>query len=236
MLATPRIPAFAACLAAFMAATVAPAAEAEWRNRYLEPAIQAWMGVVTMLAEDGEREEGSREPRGRDRGHRLHDHGGPGHRGPHHGRMHAPDHPHRHHMGPPRPESPRTGALSMLHDISDRLARIERMLAARAAGGPGRGEWRGPGRPEMSSEAREMMEARRARMKAARDKWEQASPEEREEMKKKCQERRGEASRRMEDATPRMEGSRPRGQDMEARIEQLEAEITRLKQALEEDD
>ena len=90
-------------------------------------------------------------------------------------------------MGP-RPEGPRADALSMLQDISGRLARIERMLAARgpggpSTGGPGRGEWRGAGRPEMSSEAREMMEARMAKMKEARQKFEQASPEEQEKMK-----------------------------------------------------
>jgi hypothetical protein len=263
MLATPRIPASAACLAALVAATVAPApaAAADWRQSYLEPAIQAWMGVVTMLAEDGEREGRPHERRGRERGHGMHDHGD---HGPPWGRMHDPGH-----MGPPGPEGPRAGALSMLHDISDRLARIERLLAGRASGGPGRGDGRGPGRPEMSSAAREMMEARRARMKqarerwehaspeereemkqqwearmqegreklkAAREKWEQASPEERQGMKKQWQERRGEAGRRMEAMKSGMDGSRPRWQDMEARVKQLEAEVARLKQALEQGD
>jgi hypothetical protein len=215
MLATPRVPASAACLAALVAATVAPApvAAAEWQTRCLEPAIQAWMGVVTMLAEDGAREERPHERRDHQRGREMHghrhDHNGRAHHGPHDGRMHPPGHPHSAHMGPPRPEGPRADALSMLQDISGRLARIERMLAARAPGGPGRGEWRGPERPDMSSEAREMMGSSRARMQAAREQWEQASPEEREKMKQQWQERMTEGREKMKAAREKWEQASP---------------------------
>ena len=63
MLATPRTPVSAGCLAALVAALVAPVpvAAGEWQRSYLEPAVQAWMGVVTLLAEDGEREEEKRD-------------------------------------------------------------------------------------------------------------------------------------------------------------------------------
>jgi hypothetical protein len=227
MLALPRLPASVGCLAGLIAVAVTPApgAAAEWPRSYLEPAIQAWMGVVTMLAEDGEREETTPDRPGRRRGHGMegdrHDHG---HHGPHHGPMPPHRHGHRPHMGPPRPEGVRADALSMLHDIAGRLARIERMLAAR-----GPGEWRGAGRPEMSSAAREMMEARQAGMKQARETWEQASPEERKEMKQKRE-------ARMNAGRDKMQEARKRFQDMEARVEQLEAEVTRLKQAAEKPD
>ena len=244
MLALHRLPASVGCAAALIAAAVAPSpvAAAEWQRNYLEPAIQAWMGVVTMLAEDGEREERPDDRPERRRGPGMqgdrHGHGGHGHHGPHHGRMHPHGPPHHAHMGPPRPEGPRADAISMLHDISGRLTRIERMLTGRGpggppVGGPGRGEWRGAGRPDMSSEAREMREARmmegREKMKAARDKWEQASPEEREQMKQQWQ-------ARMQEGREKMQGARQRFQDMEARIKQLEAEVARLTQAAEKDD
>jgi hypothetical protein len=230
MLALPRLPASVGCLAALMAVAVTPApgAAAEWPQNYLEPAIQAWMGVVTMLAEDGEREETTPDRRGRRRGHGMeggrHGHSGHGHHGPHHGPMPPHRHEHRPHMGPPRPEGPRADAIAMLHDIAGRLARIERMLAAR-----GPGEWRGAGRPEMSAEAREMMDARRARMKQARETWEQASPEEREALKQKREVR-------MNAGREKMQAARKRFQDMEARVKELEAEVSRLKQAAENDD
>jgi hypothetical protein len=231
MFAMPRLPASVGCVAALISVSTAPTpvVAAEWQRNYLEPAIQAWMGVVTMLAEDGEREKNAPDRGDRRRGRAMHG-DRHGHHGPHHGRMH----PHHARMGPPRPEGPRADAISMLHEIAGRLARIERMLAGRGpggppAGGPGRGEWRGAGRPEMSSEAREMMEARRARMKQARDKWEQASPEEREKMKQQWQ-------ARMQEGREQMQWARQRFQDMEARIKQLEAEVARLKQAAEKDD
>jgi hypothetical protein len=49
----------AACLTALLVAggSTRPAAAADWRQSYLEPAVQAWMGLVTLLAEDGERAE-----------------------------------------------------------------------------------------------------------------------------------------------------------------------------------
>lgn len=66
MFAPSRIRSSFGCLAALAAAALAPApvAAGDWQRGYLEPAIQAWMGVVTLLAEDGEREE-KHERRGR---------------------------------------------------------------------------------------------------------------------------------------------------------------------------
>ena len=51
MLATPRTPVSAGCLAALVAALVAPApvAAGDWQRSYLEPAVQAWMGVVNRV-------------------------------------------------------------------------------------------------------------------------------------------------------------------------------------------
>lgn len=216
-----------ACLAGLLAGggTGRPAAAAtEWQQAYLEPAVQAWMGVVTLLAEDGERAEkgeseqcdgdcqdgcmrcDGKDDKGRRHGerHRRHAHAGSGHHhgGPAHGRM-----------GPPRPEGPRGDALAMLNDIVGRLSRIEAMLAdrgpmmGRGAGGPpaaGRGAWQGRGGPHASPEMRAMMEARmkegREKMQEAREKWEQASPEEREEMKKQMESRRREYREKMEQA------------------------------------
>ncbi|MFM7137783.1 MAG: hypothetical protein ACKO1M_12055, partial [Planctomycetota bacterium] len=59
MFVMPCLPASVGCLAVLMAVTIAPApvAAADWQRSYLEPAVQAWMGVVTLLADDGEREE-----------------------------------------------------------------------------------------------------------------------------------------------------------------------------------
>ena len=169
MFAMPRLPTSVGCLAALVAATIppAPGAAADWQRSYLEPAVQAWMGMVTMLAEDGEREERKRDRDGRGegqdnprgecrgdckgecvhcRGQRPGGHEGDKHHGGHHRPGMHGDHGHHapHHapMGPPRPEGPRADAISMLHDISGRLARIERMLAARGPGGPPAG---GPG-------------------------------------------------------------------------------------------
>jgi hypothetical protein len=225
MFALPRIPASAGCLAALVVATIAPApvAAADWQRGYLEPAIQAWMGVVTMLAEDGERE-GDRHHGGH---HRHGMHGGRHEHG-HHGRMHAPGHPHHAHMGPPRPEGPRADAITMLQDISGRLARIERMLAARGPGGPGRGEWRGAERPEMSSAARGMMEARmkegREKMKAAREKWEKASPEDREKMKQEWEARMKEGREKMERARAEKGERSGNADEMKQAMERFRAE------------
>lgn len=264
MFAISCIPASFGFLAAIAAATATPAPDhvAEWQRGYLEPAIHAWTGVVTMLAEDGEREGEKHDDGGRNER---------GDRGRHHGRMHAPGHWHHANMGP-RTEGPRADAISMLQDISRRLARIERMLDTRGrggppTGGPGRGEWRGEGRPEMSSAVREMMQARMAKMKEAREKWEKASPEEREKMKREWESRmkeghermerprsekeersgdvdrmkqamermREEGHKRMEDAKAKMEEARGRFQQMETRLKQLEAEVTRLNKTAEKD-
>ena len=57
-------------LAAYLAAALAVAgagrtvAAADWQRAYLEPAVQAWMGVVTLLAEDGERETSEQRQQG----------------------------------------------------------------------------------------------------------------------------------------------------------------------------
>lgn len=285
-MACPRpLPASCGCLAAFMAAALAsaPVTAGEWQRTYLEPAVQAWMGVVTLLAEDGEREGGRREGRGSregkegDRGeckgdcgdtcercrgqrhdgdkhdgeHRRpgmhgdhHGHHGSHHPGPHHGQMHAPGHGHHGpmahgHMGPPRPEGQRGDAIAMLHEISGRLARIERMLAARGvggppSGGPGRGEWHGGHRHEMSAAGRAMMEERMAKMKEAREKWEQASPEAREKMKQEWEARMKEGREKMQAAREKYEQASPEErekmrQEWEARMKEGREKMERAR-------
>lgn len=260
-----------ACLIACLAAggTAPPAPAAEWQRTYLEPAIQAWMGAVALLAEEAESEERSAECRGdgeckgdcpacRDKAHRKHDreHAGRGmvHPHRHHGWMHGPSGPRRMHpsgapphgpLGPARPEGPRADALTMLQDISQRLIRIERMLAGRdraptAAGGArrGPGEERGPA--AMSSEARdamrETMKARTARMKQAKETWDRASPAEREAMKKRWEARPQEGREPAAEGRARMEQARQRFQEMVQRIERLEAEVERLRKAAESKD
>lgn len=229
------------CLVVFLTAGGAarPTAAADWQRTHLEPAVQAWMSVVTLLAEDGEREERPDPPRRPDRREAGRTHGPDGHRG-----MHPPGPPHGR-MGPPPPEGPRVDALAMLRDISNRLARMERMLADRGRGGPPpggprRGGWGDGGRPEMSPEAREamreMMEGRMNRMKEARKKWEQASPEEREAMRKQWESRMQEGREQMQEAREKMREVRARFQEMDRRIERLEAEVRRLRQAAETED
>ena len=219
MMSVSRIQIFACLAAVGTAGAVQPAAATDWRQNYLEPAVGAWMGVVTLLAEDGERG---------DRGHRR-------------DRMPSPGMPPRGRMEPPRPEGPRRDALAMLNDIVGRLSRIERMLAARGPGrpegpgGPRRGEWQG-GRRAMPQVSPERRDAMRARMKEAREKWENASEEERAEMKKAWEARMKAGRERMREPRPRMEEARERFQAMQQRIERLEAELARMKKAAERDD
>jgi hypothetical protein len=219
MMSVSRIQIFACLAAVGTAGAVQPAAATDWQQNYLEPAVGAWMGVVTLLAEDGERG---------DRGHRR-------------DRMHSPGTPPRGRMEPPRPEGPRRDALAMLNDIVGRLSRIERMLAARGPGssdrpgGPRRGEWQG-GRRAMPQASPEMREPMQSRMKEAREKWENASEEERAEMKKAWEARMKARRERMQEPRARMEEARRRFQAMQQRIERLEAELARMKKAAEQDD
>jgi len=263
MMSVSRIPIFA-CLAAIgTAGAVQPAAATDWQQNYLEPAVGAWMGVVTLLADGGEKQckgeckgRSAEDKKARDGGrrggkaegrHRGHDgdhgrmsgpHGPEGHR---RDRMHSPGRPPHGRMEPPRPEGPRRDALAMLNDIVGRLSRIERMLAARGPGmpdgpgGPRRGEWQG-GRRAMPQVSPERRDAMRARMKEAREKWENASEEERAEMKKAWEARMKAGRERMREPRPRMEEARERFQAMQQRIERLEAELARMKKAAERDD
>lgn len=225
----------ATCLAALVVAgTIAgPAAAADWQQTYFEPAVQAWMGVVTLLADEGDvcsecekgdceacrgdraaaggdrRRHGDQRPSRGDRPHRPR-HAGAAHRQHHKpGDMHPPAPPRHARMGPPRPEGPRGDALAMLGDILGRVSRIEAMLAGRGPM-PGRGprgdEARGP-RREAAAEMRNMMEDRMA-----------------------------EGRERMEQARTRMEEARRRFRDMEQRVKRLEAEVKRLKEAAAQDD
>lgn len=211
---------------------ICPAHATDWTSTHLRPAVQAWMGVVTLLAEDDDREEGRRRPE----------------------RERSEDQGRRDRRGPPRPEGPRGEAITMLNDIVGRLSRIEAMLGGRgpmmgpppgwreghAHGDHGHHPRRGQGRPEMTPEMRDKMEARmeagRDRMRAAREKWENASEEERAEMKQSWEKRMKEDRGTMAEATARMEQARKRFQQMEERVEQLEAEVARLKKAAREDD
>lgn len=127
----------------------------------IDALAQAWMGAVTLLADEGgEREPGNR----RDRGDRCECgkgdceacRGGHAHRG------------HRGHGPRPGMEGPRA-ALAKMDDIVARLARIEAKLDGRPVR-ESRGDWHGP-RPEMPAEAREQM---RKRMEEGREKMEQA--------------------------------------------------------------
>ncbi len=218
-----------ACMAAVLA--MGPTASAaSWQRSYLEPAIQAWMGVVTLLADDGERDEDDRdskcegncdkddcdECRGK--------HARKDHKERHHGkRMHG-DGPHDGQMGPPH--GPRGDAISLLHDIHARLGRIERMLASRGPGGPpmaGPHHGGHPGRRDaMEGPKGEMYQ----RMSAAREKWENASPEEQAEMKEKMKARMEEGRDRMEEVRRKWENASP-----EERAEMKEKMKARMQEA-----
>lgn len=191
------------------------ASAATWQRAYLEPAIHAWMGVVTFLAADGEREDEDDDCEGEcekgdgckkcdrkkghgewHRDHMKHHEPREGHKGPPHG-----------HMGPHH--GPRGDVISLLHDMSARLGRIERMLASRGPDGPQMGppHHHGPhgGRPEMHGPRPEMHK----RMSEMRQKWEDASPEERAEMKAKFEAKMKEGRARMEAARQKWEEASP---------------------------
>ncbi len=254
MLSINRATVAAASIAALLASGGAASA-ASWQRSYLEPAIQAWMGVVTLLADDGERDEDERDSkcegncdkddcdkcRGKQarKEHKERPHGK---------RMHG-DGPHDGQMGPPH--GPRGDAISLLHDIHARLGRIERMLASRGPGGPpmaGHHHGGHPGRHDaMEGPKGEMYQ----RMSAAREKWENASPEERAEMKEKMKARMQEARDRMpqrkldtdtdrgdlpEDARSMVAAARKRAAELDNRVKRLEAELERLKEALKSRD
>jgi hypothetical protein len=206
----------ATCLAATVSVAGAgrPLVAADWQRAYLEPAVQAWMGVVTLLAEDGERETSEQRPQGEDRNT---------------GRWKG------------RGDGPRGDALGMLNDILGRLSRIEAILAdrgpmtGRGPGGDGRGAWRGPGRPELSPEMRAQMEARmkegREKMRAARKKWEQASSEEREEMKQQWEARMQEGREKMRAAREKWEQASP--EEREAMKKQMEGRRQEAREKME---
>jgi hypothetical protein len=225
MIHTNRLTIAAACMVATLAGGGAASA-ATWQKTYLEPAVHAWMGVVTLLASDGEREDAKDRDskceggcdkgdckmcdhkRGERKGPEGGHHGRPKHgRGPHHGHMPP------HHAGPH--DGPRGDALTMLHDINMRLGRIERMLAARGPGGSppmvGHDRHHGPhggphrGHHGMVGPKGEMHQ----RMSEMRKKWENASPEEREEMKKKMEARMKEGRAKMEEARKKWDNASP---------------------------
>jgi hypothetical protein len=248
----------------FGASTTASAAS--WQKAYLEPAVHAWMGVVTLLADDGEREgkksdkkeraekkcdgectkgEGCKKCDGKCKG----DCGGKcdGCRGKgdrkEDGKWHGH---HRHgghhvHMGPH--DGPRGDALTMLHDINMRLGRIERMLAARGPGGPppmaGHHHKHHGHHHGMQGPKSEMYQ----RMSEAHKKWENASPEERAEMKKKWEARIQEARKEKAEKAEKSEAKRPKVEDgaqrkaeLENRLKRLEAELKRVRAALKASD
>lgn len=243
MIYTNRLTVAAACMAATLAGGGAASA-ATWQQAYLEPAVHAWMGVVTLLASDGEREEAKERDeqcegdcgdgeckkcdhkRGDRKGLGDWHHGKPRHgHGPHHG-----------HMGPH--DGPRGDALTLLHDINMRLGRIERMLAARGPGGPPPMAHRHHGHhgrhPGMEGPKNEMYQ----RMSEARKKYENASPEERAEMKAKWEARMKEGREKMEAARAKWENASPEEREemkkkFEARMKEGRAKMEAVREKWE---
>jgi hypothetical protein len=196
-------------------------------------AIRSWMGVVTLLAEDGaagperhdpaakrgdgepaERgqatrsERGGREGRGprewsRDRG--------PGPRGPG-WRMHAPPGaPPMHGMHGMHGMG--AGSAARLDEIAERLARIERKLdAAPRPGNPWSPRPAAASRPGFAS--------------PGGDHSGRALPP---EMQERIKDMMAEGRTRMAEAREKMEQARRRFAEMEERIRKLEAEVERLK-------
>jgi hypothetical protein len=222
-------------------------------------AISSWMGVVALLADEGDadRKEAGESRRDRDRGER----GGREGRGPRE-RSRPGDHgprgdgriPHmgRPPMGPGMHGMPMPGmrpdAQTRLDEIVARLSRIEQKLdAAPRAGNPwsprpewGSGPSRGP-RPERSEEARREMEKRREEwrkaMEARRSQSGQSADERPRapqaamppEMQDRVREMMEAGRKRMAEAHEKMEQARKKFQEMEERIKKLEAEVERLK-------
>lgn len=223
---------------------VCPAAGRRASANDVEPtvfqqAIGAWMGVVTLLAEDGdagstERKEGEAKHGDGEHAHREHaergdrgERGGREGRGPREGsrdrgpgprgqswRMHAPPMHGMHGIGP---------GSARLDEIAERLARIERKLDAaprmgnpwspRPEAGPRPGVV-GPGvgrGRELPEEMRREMEKRRS------------------EMQERVKGMMDDGRKRMAEAQEKMEQARRRFAEMEERIKKLEAEVERLK-------
>lgn len=199
-------------------------------------AIRSWMGVVTLLAEEGESasaersdgeakrgdgaradhghamrgERGDREGRGPREGSRDR---GPGPRGPG-WRMHAPPGmPPMHGMhGLHGLHGMGPGTTAKLDEIAERLARIERKLdAAPRMGNPWSPRPEAASRPGFagagSGRGREMPEEMQERIKGMME----------------------QGRRRMAEGQEKMEQARRRFAEMEERIKKLEAEVERLK-------
>ncbi|MCS5617451.1 MAG: hypothetical protein NZ658_05575, partial [Pirellulales bacterium] len=194
MIVVGRFVCLASCLAtALVAGGIArPVAAADGQGGYLEPAVQAWMGVVALLADDGERgrmapprPEG---PRG-DALAMLNDIVGRlsrieamlAARGP---------------MGGPGPRGGQ--ALGSRRAVSPEMREMmeARMQKRREQMQEARKKWENASpeeREEMKKQWQARMEEGRKKMQEARKKWENASPEEREEMKKQWEARRRDA-------------------------------------------
>ena len=226
--ATVAAASMAAILAAGGSASRAPAAE--WQTTYLKPAVQAWMGVVTLLGSDSEREDEKDDDSKCDGDCEKdckkcdHKRGGDGPHGKH---MHRHG-PRDGHMGPHADHGPRGDAVKLLHDINARLARIERMLAARGQSGPpmaGHGHGGHHGKREaMEGPKKEAYQ----RMSAAREKWQNASPEERAEMKEKMEARMKEGREKMAAVREKWQNASP-----EERAEMKEKMEARMKEGRE---
>ena len=210
-----------------------PVMAADWQDTVLNPAVRSWMGILTLVAEDGgrEKERGGRDGRGRREGGER----GRGRGAPSMPPMAEPmprmDHPPMPMMPPP--QGPRPDAVVKLDEILARLGRIEAMLAGSRPGGRGpeagqrepqtgpRRSEAGPGRPEFRRPGDNVPPAAREQMgalgKEARERWEKMTPEERAEMRKKMEaarERMREGGRRwLPDGEARGERPRSPGQE-----------------------
>jgi len=230
------------CLATCLAATLVvggvahPVAAANWQEEYLQPAVQAWMGVVTLLADDGEAacegkecrkgeckgeckehtEHGGHHHHGERRGSRddRHQRARRANAGHHAGHMHHPGTPARGRMGPPRPEGPRGDALALLNDIAGRLSRIEAMLAARgpmagrghAAVGPGHHHGE-PRRPGREVSP-EMRKMMEARMQKRREQMQDARKKWENASPEEREEMKKQWQARMEEGRKKMQEAR----------------------------
>ena len=239
MIVVGRFVCLASCLAtALVAGGIArPVAAADGQGGYLEPAVQAWMGVVALLADDGERgrmapprPEG---PRG-DALAMLNDIVGRlsrieamlAARGP---------------MGGPGPRGGQ--ALGSRRAVSPEMREMmeARMQKRREQMQEARKKWENAS-PEEREEMKKQWEARRRDAYGSREKPRAERAERSEQsvspgdMRQAMQRMREEGRRRMEDAQAKMEAARKRFQEMEQRIKRLEAEVVRLRKAVEKDD
>ncbi len=186
------------CLASSLAAALMaggitrPVAAADREGGFLKPAVQAWMGVVALLADDGEPDRMAPRRRQGPRGDALamlNDIVG---RLSRIEAMLAA-------RGPMRGPGPRDGqARGPRRDVPPEMREMmeARMQKRREQMQDARKKWENASpeeRDEMKKQWQARMEEGRKRMQEAREKWENASPEEREEMKKQWQARRREA-------------------------------------------